>query len=93
MFITYCDLVGLWRTHTATHPGQSLAHPAQVCPSHNKVIKCTTQQQKKPQQRTQTQELGTVSYSIICYTTCTTIATSMHKQTDTAHSMSLWKMN
>ena len=44
MFITSSAVVRLWRTHTATHPGQSLAHPAQVCPSHNGDINMTTEQ-------------------------------------------------
>ena len=33
MFITSSAVVELWRTHTATHPGLTLAHPALVCPS------------------------------------------------------------
>jgi hypothetical protein len=43
MFITCSAVVESWRTHTATHPGQSLAHPAQVCPSHNGDINMSTQ--------------------------------------------------
>lgn len=37
----------MWRTHTATHPGISLAHPAQVCPSHKQVIKMTDTNNEK----------------------------------------------